>query len=141
MQDHLSTCQSILSTKILFFENFIVPKFCLILFDFIFQKIIFFFTNLLFTIDRSSITVHKLLFTDYYCSRPKLQYNNCIAIQFSAPSPFLTTLHHIAIQFLQYTLNLLLQYNPLGQISATIHFLYCDTTSPSGRATFQLAIQ
>ena len=42
----------------------------------------------------SLITVHRLLFTDY-CRRPKLQYNNCIAIQSSAPSPFLATIHHV----------------------------------------------
>ena len=90
MQNHLSTCQSILSTKILFLKISFFPKFCPILF---FQKKKNF---------RNFFTVHRycslLLFivdVHSYCSRPKLQNNNCIAIQFSAPCPFLATIHHV----------------------------------------------
>ena len=138
--------QLIIHLKHFFFQQkfqFFFRKFCLILLNFI----LFYFSkkkkirNLLFTFNWPTllfialfiITVHKycrrLLFVTIqklYCNTLfplHLQYNYCNTI------------------FLQYTLNLLLQYNPLGQISVTIHFLYCDTTSPSGQATFQPLIQ
>ena len=138
MQDHLSTCQSILSTKILFlkisfFQNFV-------LFYFIFFKKKFSEIFLLFT-----VTVHS--YCSPYCSRPKLQYNNCIAIQFSAPCPFLATIHHVyyntqqnnspsshnTIQVLQYNFPLhtsILQYNFLASFPCNI-LLYIVIQFPS----------
>ena len=89
MQDNLFNISIIFINKNFILENSIFPKFCLILFDFIFQKKKSFkiyysqltVDRLLFTNYCSVITVHRLQFTDY-CRRPKLQYNNCIAIQF-----------------------------------------------------------
>ena len=109
------------STKISFLKiSFFFRTFCLILLNFIlfdFSKIFFFrkycsqltgqryCSLVLFTVYCSWITVHGLLFMDYYWS----QYKNCIATQFAYftttlqynfPTSFpCNTLLYIAIQF------------------------------------------
>ena len=112
-----------------FFENFV--SFYSILFYLIFQ--IFFFRNLLFTVDRSTITVHGLLFM-VYCSRITIhnllftdycwsQYKNCIATHFQQPL-------------------LVLQYNSSLSPPIAIHFLMLQyNLTPSSKSQYNIVLQ
>ena len=131
IQDNLFNISHHIYQQNFIFENFIFPKFCLILFYFIFQK-----KN--FEIYCSHLTVDcycSPLNVDHYCSQFTVdrycssQYNNYIAIQFSAPHAFscntifplhtfifqynFSTAHfYIAIQFSAHCTTIL-QYNAI----------------------------
>ena len=133
------------------FENFTFSK---ILSHFVFKKKKF--RNLLFTVTIDSYC--SQLTVDHYCSQLtvdrycSLQYNNCIAIQFSAPQAFscntifplhtfilqynFSTAHfYIAIHFsatthpiLQYNFpSLSIQFQPIKPPKLQYNFPYCNT--------------
>ena len=132
------------TSKNFIFENFIFRKFCLFVFDFILffkkKKI----RNLLFTFDRSTITIHRLLFIDYCSSITVhnlscnticlLQYTSSCVLQDNTPSlaiPLISLaihLHSLAIQFLNLLASLIaIQFLVLQYNFPALKPSYCNT--------------
>ena len=114
-----------------------------------------FFSNFFFEIYCSQLTGQRLLFTDY-CSQFTVhrllllllfiycwsQYNNCIAIQFSIPSPFLATIHQVYCNTKRKKKKpfkpTILQYNssiPLHTLA--IQSVYCNTMAQQPTSLLQ----